>query len=210
MLTSLSGEQSVDVMRTLAARRASPWARAAVEDDQRVSMEWLHTPRVNSIIGSYLAESFFPDYQGLRDQLMAILVDEDLGLRLGGETMSLGELCREIGEIEHTDVESFSTFGQDFSYRNPDPGLERSVAALNAWFAELDRDLMTAVGALSEEDIASRRIIRGDFDEEYFSPLPKIQLDVYREALLIFYGKVSVYLRAIDRPLPGQWLDWIG
>jgi hypothetical protein len=39
--------------------------------------------------------------------------------------------------------------------------------------------------------------------------LPKIQLDVYREALLIFYGKVSVHLRAIDRPLPGQWLDWI-
>jgi hypothetical protein len=57
---------------------------------------------------------------------------------------------------------------------------------------------------------ARRRIIRGDFDEEYFSPLPKIQLDVYREALLICYGKVSVYLRAIDRPLPGQWLDWIG
>ena len=26
------------------------------------------------------------------------------------------------------------------------------------------------------------------------------QLDVYREALLIFYGKVSIYLRAIDGP----------
>ena len=165
---------------------------------------------MNSIIGGYLAESFFPEYQGLRDQLMEILSDDDLGLRLGGETMSLGELCREIGDIEHAYVESFRTFRQDFSYRNPDPSLEHSVAALKAWFAELDRDLMAAVAALSEEDIASRRIIRGDFDEEYFSPLPKIHLDVYREALLTFYGKVSVYLRAIGRPLPGQWPDWIG
>jgi hypothetical protein len=31
-----------------------------------------------------------------------------------------------------------------------------------------------------------------------------------REALIIFYGKLSVYLRALERPLPGQWGDWIG
>src|SRR6266550_3159991 len=165
---------------------------------------------MNSITAGYLAETFFPEYQGLRDQLMEILADEDLGLRLGGETASLGELCREIGEIEHTYVQSFRTFRQDFSYRNPDPELERSVAAVKAWFAELDREMMAAVEALSDDDIATRRIIRGDFDEAFFSPLPKVQLDVYREALLIFYGKVTVYLRAIERPLPGQWADWIG
>ena len=165
---------------------------------------------MNSIVGGYLADSFFPEYQALRDPLMEILRDEDLGLRLGGETMSLGELSREIGEIEHAYVESFRTFRQDFSYRNPDPALERSVDALRAWYAELDRDFMAAVAALSEDDIATRRIIRGDFDEDFFSPLPKIQLDVYREALLIFYGKVSVYLRSIGRPLPGNWPDWIG
>jgi hypothetical protein len=170
----------------------------------------LHTPSVNSITGGYLAESFFPEYQGLRDQLMENLGDEDLDCRLGGESLSLGALCREIGEIEQTYVESFRTFRQDFSYRNPDPSLEHSVAGLVAWFAQLDRDLLAAVGALSEDDIASRTIIRGDFDEEYFSPLPKAQLDVYREALLIFYGKVSVYLRAMDRTLPEQWRDWIG
>jgi len=165
---------------------------------------------VNSITGGYLAETFFPEYQGLRDQLMETLKDEDLRLRLGGETARLGALCREIGEIEYTYVESFRTFRQDFSYRNPDPELEHSVAALSAWFAELDRELMANVEALSEDDITNRRIIRSDFDEEYFSPLPKAQLDVYREALLIFYGKVAVYLRAMERPLPGQWGDWIG
>ena len=165
---------------------------------------------MNSIVSTYLAESFFHEYQNLRDQLMEILGDEDLSLRLGGGTASLGALCREIGEIERAYAESFRTFRQDFAYRNSDPGLEHSVAALKAWFAELDRDLMSAVEALSEDDIASRRVIRGDFAEEYFSPLPKVQLDVYREALLIFYGKVSVYLRAIERPLPEQWRDWIG
>ncbi len=165
---------------------------------------------MNSIVSAYLAETFFHEYQHLRDQLTEILRDEDLSLRLGGETASLGALCREIGEIEWSYAESFRTFRQDFSYRNPDPRLEHSVAALKTWFVELDRDLMSAVEALSEDDIANRRVIRGDFDEDYFSPLPKAQLDVYREALLIFYGKVSVYLRAMERPLPEQWRDWIG
>jgi hypothetical protein len=164
----------------------------------------------NSIVGGYLAESYFPEYLRLRDQLMDVLGDEDLVQRLGGETVSLGALCREIGEIEHAYVESFRTFRQDFTYRNPDPRLEHSVTALKAWYAELDRNLMAAVEALSEDDIANRRIIRGDFDEDFFSPLAKQQLDVYREALLLFYGKVSVYLRAINRPLPGDWQDWIG
>lgn len=64
--------------------------------------------------------------------------------------------------------------------------------------------------AETEDDIANRRIVRGDFAENFFSPLVKVQLDVYREALLLFYGKVSVYLRAINRPLPGNWRDWVG
>lgn len=165
---------------------------------------------MNSIVGGYLAETYFAEYQVLRDELMETLSDADLGTRLGGQTASLGALCREIGEIEHAYVESFRTFRQDFSYRNPDPELEHSLAALNVWFAELDRELMASVEALSEDDIAGRRIIRGDFAEEFFSPLPKTQLDVYREALLIFYGKVAVYLRAMERPLPGHWDDWIG
>jgi hypothetical protein len=165
---------------------------------------------MNSIVGGYLAETFFAEYQGLRDQLMELLDDDDLRLTLGGTTASLGALCREIGEIEHAYVVSFRSFRQDFSYRDPNPGLERSVVALTAWYAELDRDLMLAVAALTEEDIESRRIVRGDFAEDYFSPLPKQQLDVYREALLIFYGKVSVYLRSVERPLPERWRDWIG
>ncbi len=166
--------------------------------------------RMNPILASYLAAEYFGDYQALRDQLMDIVSDDDLACRVGGTSASLGALCREIGEIEHSYVESFRTFRQDFGYRHPDPRIETSVAALRAWYAELDRDLLAALETLSEEDMTSRRIARGDFDEGYFSPLPTEQLDVYREALLIFYGKASVYLRAMGTTLPPQWQAWIG
>ena len=164
---------------------------------------------MNSIIGGYLADSFFAEYQSLRNQLMEILGDEDLELRLGGGTMTLGVLCREIGEIEYSYVESFRTFRQDLSYRNPDPRLEHSVSALVAWYAELDRGMLAAIDALSEADIEARRIVRSDFDADFFAPLPKEQMDVYREALLIFYGKVSVYLRVLGKPIPTLWREWI-
>jgi hypothetical protein len=157
-----------------------------------------------------MAATYFGEYQALRNELLEILSDGDLGFRIGGTSASLGALCREIGEVEHSYVESFRTFRQDFAYRNADRLLERSVVALSSWYAELDRDLTAAVEALSEDDIANHRIIRSDFDVDDFSPLPNIQLDIYREALLIFYGKVSVYLRAMGKALPGHWQAWIG
>jgi hypothetical protein len=165
---------------------------------------------VNPLIRDHLKATFFEEYQSLRGQLMAILADDDLRFQLGGESATLGALCREIGQIEYAYVESFRTFTQDFGYRNEDPRLERSVDALVAWYADLDREMTAVLETLGEDDILNRRIVRGDFDAEFFSPLPRVQLDIYREALLIFYGKVSVYLRAMGRPLPGDWSDWIG
>ncbi len=88
--------------------------------------------------------------------------------------------------------------------------LGTSVGAIVSWYAELDRELAAAIAALSEDDIADRRIVRHDFGVSNFSPLPSIQLDIYREALLIFYGKASVYLRAMGKALPGHWPHWIG
>ena len=165
---------------------------------------------MNPILATYLDAEFFGEYQALRDQLMDVISDDDLSYSVGGTSATLGALCREIGEIEHSYVESFRTFSQNFDFRHPDPQVDASVAALRAWYTELDRDLIAALEALTEADTTSRRINRGDFDEDYFSPLPMEQLDVYREALLIFYGKVSVYLKAIGIPLPPQWQSWIG
>jgi hypothetical protein len=143
--------------------------------------------------------------QALRNQLMEILNDEDLGYSPGGENLTLGELCREMGEVEHAYIESFKTFQQDFSYRNQEPGLEGSVQRLATWFGELDGALRAALEALSEDDIQNRVIDRGGG----FVLPPTVQLHIYREALLIFYGKVSVYLKAMGKARPQQWQDWI-
>jgi hypothetical protein len=67
---------------------------------------------------------------------------------------------------------------------------------------------LAAIEAIPEEDVAGRRIVRADLPG--FLPLPAVQLDIYREALLIFYSKVSIYLRAMNRPLPGDWAAWLG
>jgi hypothetical protein len=143
--------------------------------------------------------------QALRNQLMEILTNEDLGYSPGGANPTLGALCREMGEVQHAYIESFKTFRQDFSYRQGEPELERSVERLAAWFQALDRDLKVALEALSEDDIQNRVIDRGGG----FVLPPLIQLHIYREALLIFYGKISVYLKALGKTLPEQWQAWI-
>ena len=165
---------------------------------------------MDRLLREHLEMTYFAEYQVLRDELMELLTDDDLSYRPGAATFSLGELCREIGEIEHSYVEALRTFRQDFDWRTPDPRVERSVGALREWYADLDRSLATALEALTEDEVANRRVTRHDFDAEGFSPLPPQELDIYREALLIFYGKVSIYLRAMGKVLSERWQAWIG
>ncbi len=159
---------------------------------------------MNSIMEKYY--HVFEMYQALRQQLMESLTDQDLGFRPDDGNPPLGALCREIGEVEVAYIESFKSFQQDFSYRNETPGLEHSVAQLSAWFVTLDQELKQVITDLSEEEIQNRTIDRGGG----FVLPPQIQLEVYKEALLIFYGKVSVYLKALDKIPDQQWIDWIG
>ncbi|HJZ48156.1 MAG TPA: hypothetical protein VKE41_13350 [Roseiflexaceae bacterium] len=159
---------------------------------------------MNSIMTDYFPT--FQMYQAMRDQLMEILTDSDLGYSPGGANPPLGVLCREIGEVEQSYIDSFKTFRLDFSYRNTTPGLERSVVQLKSWYAELDAQLRAAIEGLSEQDISSRMVDRGG---DFKLPM-QIQLDVYKEALLIFYGKAVVYLRAIGKTPPEQMQEWLG
>jgi len=159
---------------------------------------------MNSIMRDYFPT--FEMYQALRAQLMEILTNEDLQFRLPGQNLPLGVLCREIGEVEYAYIQSFKTFRIDFSYQNPETGLESSTGKLVAWYKELDDDLKRTIEALPEEDVQNRKIDRGGG----FTPPLFIQLDLYKEALLIFYGKVSVYLKALEKPIPEQWQHWIG
>jgi hypothetical protein len=158
---------------------------------------------MNSIMREYY--SVFEMYQALRSQLMESLNDNDLRFTPGGENMTLGALCRQIGEVEQAYIDSFKTFTCDFSARHPDPTIEQSVSRLTAWFAELDTELKEVVSSLSEEEIQNRVVDRGG---EFVLP-PRIQLNVYQEALLIFYGKADVYLKAMRKPRAQQWQAWI-
>lgn len=145
----------------------------------------------------------FEHYQALRSQMLDLLTDVDLAFTLPGNP-TLGELCREIGETEHCYVESFRHFTQNFDFRADDPALERDLARLREWYARLDTDLHAAISALSDDDCENRLIDRGGW-----SVPPRIQLEIYKEALLIFYGKASVYLKALDKPRTEQWREWI-
>lgn len=158
---------------------------------------------MNSIMKEYYP--VFQMYQALRSQMMEILTDDELSFRPSAGNPPLGALCREIGEVQYAYIQSFKTFTLDFSYRTDDPKLEKSVDGLSAWYADLDDALKGAVESLTEDDIRNRAIDRGG---DFFLP-PQIQLDVYKEALLIFYGKASVYLRAMGKTLPQQWQSWI-
>ena len=143
-------------------------------------------------------------YTPLRDQLMDELSDDDLSFTPGGSNPTLGELCRELGETENAYVQSFKTYKADFSYRSNDDGCLNSVSRLQAWYAQLDEALEAVLETVSDEDVATKQIERDGFS----IPI-HISLDVLREALLIFYGKVSVYAKAMDKPLTQQWKDWI-
>ena len=158
---------------------------------------------MNSIVSEHFP--LFESYQALRDQLMDILSDSDLSYSPGGINPTLGELCREIGEVETSYIHSFRNFKQDFDYRNSEPGLTSSVPSLKGWFKELDSELKSSISDLSDEDVSGRVIDRG----HDFQVSPLIQLEIYKEALLIFYGKSDVYLKAMGKELPQQWQDWI-
>ena len=140
----------------------------------------------------------------MRTQLLDGLSDADLAFTPGGENMTLGALSREMGETEHAYIQSLKTFTQDWSYRNTEPGLDGSVERLKAWFQTLDDEMKATVEALSDDDL-KKTIDRSGY------PMPvDLQLDVYLQALLIYFGKAVVYLKAMGKPLSSQFKEYIG
>lgn len=148
----------------------------------------------------------FREYQSLRNQLLEGLSDEDLAYTPGGANPSLGALCREIGETERIYLDSFKTWTMDWSYRADDAELETRVARLVAWYAELDQELETTISSLGDDAIDSKLVDRGP----NFKLPPQFQLEVYKEALLLFYGKADVYLKTMNKPRSEQWQAWVG
>ena len=141
----------------------------------------------------------------MRTALLDTLNDDaDLAFSPGGQNKTLGALCREIGEIEHSYTQSLKTFEQDWSYRNREAALESSVARLKAWYQTLDEEMQATVSALSDEDL-KKTVKRNGFE----APVD-MQLDVYLQALLIFLGKATVFFRAMNKAYPQDIREYIG
>ncbi|MCI0712113.1 MAG: hypothetical protein L0154_18300 [Chloroflexi bacterium] len=155
---------------------------------------------MNSLMKQY--GELLQDTQDFRPMLLSLLMDSDLTFALPGN-MTLGELCCEIGETEYGYIKSFRTFKHEWGYRHTDPAVMISLAALTAWYEGLDSELAAALHALTEDDIATKKV-RGNW-----AGIEK-ELQLYREALLMFYAKAGVYLRALGKTLPDIWIDWMG
>jgi uncharacterized damage-inducible protein DinB len=140
---------------------------------------------------------------GMRVAILDTLSDADLTFSPGGANMTLGELCREMGEVEHSYVQSLKVFKQDWLYKNTEAGLDRSVQHLKAWFQTLDDDLKATISALSDEDV------RKSIDRNGYPMSVPLQLDVYLQALLIFFGKATIFLKAMNKPLPPSVQEWV-
>ena len=149
--------------------------------------------------------SWFEGMNGMRTGLLEAITDADLSFNPGGQNKTLGALFREIGEIEHSYVQSLKTFKQDWSYRNTEAGLERSVAQLRVWFQTLDDELQATVSSFSDDDL-KKAVER---PSGYTMPV-EMQLDVYLQAMFIFFGKATVYFRAMSKPLPPSVQEYIG
>ena len=89
--------------------------------------------------------SWIEGSHAMRTGLLDTLNDADLAFNPGGQNMTLGALCRELGEIEHSYIQSLRTFQHDWSYRNTEAGLDTSIAKLNAWYQTLDEQLKATV-----------------------------------------------------------------
>ncbi|MBA3867642.1 MAG: hypothetical protein H0X30_00655 [Anaerolineae bacterium] len=145
----------------------------------------------------------YHETQVMREQLMDILSDSDLAFTPGGSNPTLGEICKEMGEVEYAYIGSLKLLKMDWSYRNPEAGLAGSVAQLKAWYSKLDEQLKVTMEGLTDEDL-TKMIDRG------WSLPVATQLHIYREALLIYAGKIAVYVKTMGKTMPPQMQSWIG
>lgn len=156
---------------------------------------------MNSLVNEEL-----PGNQDLRDQLLDMLTDDELAYKLPGNNLTLGELCAEMGQVQQAYTHSFRTLKLDWAYADSTPAVPSSVASLKVWFTQLDAQLVEALSGLSEADVQNKHIDRG----HGFTPSPYVQFQIYREAVLIFYAKASLYLKALEKPYSDEWKRWVG
>jgi hypothetical protein len=140
---------------------------------------------------------------GVRDGAVALISGADLVFRIEG-CKSLGEVLQDMGDIETMYTRSFQTMKMDFTVQAPGRDDLASGEAAVAWLHGLDGELKAALAALSDDDLA-KPIDRGGWHMPAMA-----QFHTYREAVLIQFGKLDCYLRALGKDLPEEWVAWVG
>lgn len=153
-----------------------------------------------------LFEEEIRGHHSMRDHLLTVVADADLAYRLPGQNPTLGELLVELGDIQGIYTHSFETFTLDRAHRQLPPPAPITIASLRAWFAAQDDAMNRALSRFTEEELRIDRIDRG----HGFIASPFVQHQIYREAVYIFYGKLSVYLKALERDAGEEWASGVG
>ena len=109
-----------------------------------------------------------------------------------------------MGDLEHAYIQSLKTGVRDVSYHNMEAGLEHDIPRLKAWFQALDEELLETISAFSKEEL-TKRVDRGGFPSTV-----EREINHYGEALLIFFGKATIYLKAMNKPVPESIDNTIG
>ncbi|GAB4531349.1 MAG: hypothetical protein OHK0046_52110 [Anaerolineae bacterium] len=145
------------------------------------------------------------DVQALRHDALNVFTSADLPYRPGGTALSLGELCKEMGDTQLSYLNSLKTLTHDYTTQHPDTTLTSDLPKLTEWFKAMDAEMNALVEGMNDDEI--QRIV----DRGYGFMLPVgAQMHVYKEALMLFLGKISIYMRVMNKPLPEKFGMWIG
>jgi uncharacterized damage-inducible protein DinB len=153
-----------------------------------------------------LFEEEIRGHHSMRDHVLTLVSDADLAYKLPGQNPTLGGLLVEMGDLQGVYTHSFETFTLDWAHRRLPPPADMTIAGLRAWFDAHDDAMKAALDRFTDEELHIDRIDRGGG----FVASPFVQHQVYREAVYVFYGKLSVYLRALERDAGEQWAAWVG
>ncbi len=147
----------------------------------------------------FIAEAFHE----MRGKILSSLTDSDLSFAVAGNP-TLGELLADFASVEDSYAESFTSLKQDWTAYKPGAALS-SVAAYIAAFDATFGKLKSALSGYTMEQGKTVTVNRGGWE-----PTLAQQFDTYVQAVLIIFGKLTIYLKAMGKPLPERWTEWVG
>jgi hypothetical protein len=153
-----------------------------------------------------LYEEEIRGHHSMRDHLLTVVSEADLAYKLPGQNPTLGELLVELGNVQGVYTQSFETLTLDWRHRQVPPPAPITIASLQTWFVAQDDAMRKALSRFTDEQLQVDQIDRG----HDFIASPFVQVQIYREAVYIFYGKLSVYLKALERDAGEEWAAWVG